>query len=515
VASITTDHSFCAKHQDAISGVLSCFDRVIFRGYTPLSYPKGIEGFFWQQKVPLKNFKVYALQIAERVKGHVKSTVLASGAPFRHLTRKEPMEEQARRLAQEKGIQEGIVCGYSQMETCRAYRFWYDRAANRPRLLKDYRVCSVLYVFLMHAALGLIHVKIETWFPLTMQVYVNGHDYLAKKLDRAKVKYALHDNAFTAIDDFKAAQACADRFAKQNWPKLLGELARRFNPLVGKELREQDYYWVADQVEMATDVIFKDRSRLASLYPRLIEHARACFTAEDVLKFLGRKLNANFRGEVQTWIKRRVEGVRVVHKMKKNKLKMYDKAGNVLRVETTINDATEFRVRRPKPDGRMEWQRLPKGVAWLWRYAEVCQASNSRYLEALSVVTDDRESRKLIDRATKPAELNGRRKRALQPLNPDDQKLFLAVMRGEHRLRGFRNRDLEQRLYATMPNDKVESRRRCGRVTRLIQVLRAHSLVAKIPRTRRYRITVEGELLMSAAIKVKDLHLPLTISSAA
>jgi hypothetical protein len=513
VSSITTDHLFCAKHQDAISGVLSCFDRVIFRGYTPLSYSKGIEGFFWQQKVLLKNFKVYAPQIAERVKGHVKSTVLTSGAPFRHLTRKEPMEEQARRLAKEKGIQEGIVCGYSQMETCRTYRFWYDN--GRARLQKDYRHCSVLYVFLMHAVLGLIHVKIETWFPLTMQVYVNGHDYLAKKLDQAGVKYALHDNAFTAIDNFKAAQACADRFAKQNWPKLLGELARRFNPLVGKELREKDYYWVADQVEMATDVIFKDRSRLASLYPRLIEHARACFTAEDVLKFLGRKLNANFRGEVQTWIKRRVEGVRVVHKMKKNKLKMYDKAGNVLRVETTINDAKEFRVWRKNDAGKMEWQPLRKGVAWLWRYAEVCQASNSRYLNALSVVTDDRKSRKLIDRATKPADLNGRRKRALQPMSPDDQKLFLAVLRGEHRLRGFRNRDLEQRLYATMPNDKAEARRRCGRVTRLIQVLRAHGLVAKVPHTRRYRITIDGELLMSAAIKVKDLHLPLTISDAA
>jgi hypothetical protein len=515
VSSITTDHPFCAKHQDAVSGVISCFDRVIFRGYTPLSYPKGIEGFFWQQKVPLKNFKDYAPRIAERIKGHVKSVVLKSGAPFRHLTRKEPMEEQARRLAQEKGIQEGIVCGYSQMETCRTYRFWYDKAAGRPRLLKDFRNCSVFYVFLMHAVLGLIHVKIETWFPLTMQVYVNGHDFLAKKLDQAGIKYTLHDNAFTMIDNFKAAQALADRFAKQNWPKLLGELAQRFNPLVGKELRKQDYYWVTDQAEFATDVVFKDKSRLTSLYPRLIEHVRTCFTAEDVLKFLGRKLNANFRGEVQTWIKRRVEGVRVVHKMKKNKLKMYDKAGNVLRVETTINDATEFRVRRPKPDGRMEWQRLPKGVAWLWRYAEVCQGSNGRYLEALAVVTDDREARKLIDRATKPADLNGRRKRALQALSPDDQKLFLAVMRGEHRLRGFRNSDLEQRLYATTPNDKAEARRRCGRVTRLIQVLRAHGLVAKIPHTRRYRITANGETLMSAAIKIKHLDFPREMSNAA
>jgi hypothetical protein len=513
MASITTDHSFCAKHQDAVLGVLSCFDRVIFRGYTRLSYAEGIEGWFYQQNVLLKNFKEFAPQIAERIKSHVKKVVTEAGAEFRHLPRKEPMEEQARGIAKEKGIREGIICGYSQMETCRTYRFWYDN--GRPRLKKDFRNCPVLYVFLMHAVLGLIHVKIETWFPLTMQVYANGHDFLANKLDQAGVAYTLHDNAFTQIADVAAAQALADRFAKQNWPKLLGELARQFNPLVGKELRRQDYYWVTDQAEFATDVMFKDRSKLASLYPRLIEHAQSCFTAEDVLKFLGRKLNAHFRGEVQTWMKRRIEGTRVVHKMKKNKLKMYDKAGNVLRVETTINDPREFRVRRPRPNGVMDWQALPKGVAWLWRYADVAGSSNHRYLEALVVVDDDQAARRLLDKATKPAPLNGRRKRALQPLGPADQQLFLAVMRGEHRLRGFRNRDLEQRLYATMPADKDEARRRCGRVSRLIQLLRAHKLVAKIPHTRRYRITANGESLMSAAIKIKHIDFPREMNPAA
>src|SRR5205085_9148918 len=117
----------------------------------------------------LKSFKDYAPKIAERLKDHVKARVQAAGAPFRHLPKKEPMEEQARRLARDNGIQEGIVCGFSQLETCRTYRFEYT--AGRPRLRIDYRRCSVLYVFLMHALLGLIHVKLETWFPLTMQVY--------------------------------------------------------------------------------------------------------------------------------------------------------------------------------------------------------------------------------------------------------------------------------------------------------------------------------------------------------
>jgi hypothetical protein len=344
----------------------------------------------------------------------------------------------------------------------------------------------VLYVFVMHAVLGLIHVKIHTWFPLTMQVYVNGHDFLARKLDGLGVGYTMQDNAFTSIADLKAAQACADRFAKQNWPKLLGELARQFNPLLGQELREQDYYGVMDQAEYATDVLFADRPALAGLYPRLVEHARACLSAEDVLRFLGRKRDGNFRGEVQTQVSRRVEGVRVVHRMQSNKLKLYDKWGLVLRIETTINDPTEFRVRRRKAgSSRLQWQPLRKGVAWLWRYAEVCRSSNRRYLEALAVVDDDSTARRLLDRVTKPAKLNGRAKRALQPLSPADQQLFRAALRGEHRLQGFRNQDIARRLYAQGTKDPAERGRRCRRVTRLIQLLRAHGLVAKIPRTRR------------------------------
>jgi hypothetical protein len=511
VATITANHPFLVKHADKVHGVLSCFDRIIFRGYLPLSYPKGLEGFLYQQKVLLKNFKDYAPQIAKRIKDHVIELVEKAGAPFRYLGKKEAMEQKARQIVREKDIREGIVCGFSKMELCRTYRF--EGGKDRPRMKKDYRRCLVLYVFLMHAVLGLIHVKIETWFPLTMQVYANGHDFLAKKLDGLGVRYTMHDNAFTWIADMKAAQACADRFAKQNWPKLLGELARQFNPLQSKELRELDYYWVTDQAEYATDVLFVGQPALAGLYPRLVEHARVCLSAEDVLRFLGRKLNGNFLGEVQTHVSRRVEGVRVVHRMKSNKLKMYDKGGLVLRIETTINDPKELRVRRRKTgSSELQWQPLRKGVAWLWRYAEVSRASNNRYLEAMAVVGDDSESRRMLDRVTKPAKLNGRCKRALQPLSPTEQQLFLAVLRGENRLQGFRNKDIARRLYAQGTKDPGERRRRCGRVTRLIQLLRAHGLVAKIPRTRRYRVTSRGELLMSAAIKVKEIDLPKQIN---
>ena len=133
----------------------------------------------------------------------------------------------------------------------------------------------------------------------------------------------------------------------------------------------------------------------------------------------------------------------------------------------------------------------------------------------MSAVEDDHQARQLLDRVTKPAKLAGRPKRALQPIGPADQQLFFAALRGEHRVRGFRNADIAERLYPNATKDPAERRRRCARVTRLIQLLRAHRLVSKVPRTRRYRVTEPGERLMSAAIYVRHKYLPRELNAAA
>src|SRR5581483_385283 len=105
--------------------------------------------------------------------------------------------------------------------------------------------------------------------------------------------------------------------------------------------------WVIDQAEYSTDVLFKGRQALAGLYPRLLDHAALNFSAQDILGFLGRRLHPRFDGEVLTECKKdRWPGARVKHRVKNNWLKMYDKFGCVLRVETVINNPREFKVRR-------------------------------------------------------------------------------------------------------------------------------------------------------------------------
>jgi hypothetical protein len=523
---ITADHPFLFKHEDKIHAVLSCFDRVIVRGYLPICHPRGLMGWLHQQGLKYWKLKEFGPQIAERLLNHAKDLAKSQQREYRYLPTRQSKEELAREIATRDKITEGLVCVFSCLETCSTFRLKYGK--GKPRLEKDLRRCTVLYYFFMDEDCGLIHVKLHTWLPLTCQVYVNGHSWLERQLARRQLKYQTVDNAFVHLRDPAAAQRLADRFIKQNWRRHLDRWARLVNPLLGQELGGQrgpfEYYWVVDQAEYSTDVIFKDADALKDLYPALVEHATLCLGSEDVLRFLGRKPNGCFKGDVQTERKRvpiegkRKEGVRVKHVMKTNRLKMYDKEGVVLRIETVINDPTEFRVRRWQSKHgkrRLAWLPMRKSVSWLWRYLQVALSANRRYLEALAVVNDPQPARELLDRVCQPAKLGKRRRRALQPLSPLDQALFLGALCGEHHLHGLRNADLTRHLYGEEPpKDPNERRRRSARVTRPLQLLRAHGLIAKVPRARRYRVTPKGLTLMSAAIYVRYKHLPKAFQEA-
>jgi len=273
---------------------------------------------------------------------------------------------------------------------------------------------------------------------------------------------------------------------------------------------------VIDEAELSTDVLFAERQALTDLRPRLCEHAALCFGAEQVLSFLGRKYRETFAGDVKTYWHRREPGAAVRHCVKRNVLKMYDKAGAVLRIETVINQPKEFFVYRTlhKQNGTREvgWFPLTKAVASLYRYAQVGQKANERYLEALAVVNDLGVSQRELERRCAPVFCRGRRRRALQPLGRDDQALFQAALRGEHVVRGFRNGELAQLLFGPSPDDPGERRRRCGRVSRRISLLRAHGLVAKFPRSRRYRVTERGQRFMSTAIHLRTELFPKELS---
>jgi hypothetical protein len=353
-------------------------------------------------------------------------------------------------------------------------------------------------------------VRIQTWFPFTVQVCLNGHEWLARKMDRYGIGYQKLDNAFLCIEDCKRAQRFADGFVRKNWPRVLSVLARKVNPLLEDLLKGFSYYWVTEQAEFATDVIFKDRASLKVLYQQLLKHATVCFSAEDVLSFLGKKLHGNFTGEVHTHYKKRWPGARVKHRIGHNGIKMYDKHGIVLRIETVINRPYAFKVRRRgKRDGKqvIGWFPMAKGVANLYRYAEVCVAANRRYLDALACVADPSQAQESLRNLAGPLRKDGRSYRGFNPALEEHSRLFAAIMRGEHAIMGFRNADICRQLFKPA-KDQHQKRRQSARVSRLFKRLHVRGLIAKIPRSRRWRLTRQTHAIMSMVLMLHSEKYP-------
>jgi hypothetical protein len=506
--------TFEELHRERLVGSLTMFDRLIFKGYlSRLFRPGSLRAWLWSQGVPITGFGAYVKQATEAVVANAERVAADAGRPnlyvFGPSTGAGPSKEDtARRIAERDGITEGLVCVLRAVEPCTTFEL-RGHPKGEVHAVPTSGRCLHIYFYFIDSEFGFMHVRVQTWIPYTVQVYVNGREWLARQLDEAGVGYLRHDNALLRIDDMERASELCDRFAHRAWPRLLNAFARWANPHL-RAIEAADfgtYYWVMDQAEVATDVMFRDRPSLTAIMPDLVRHATLSLSSVDVLHFLGRKLHPSLAAEVLTDAKRRPEGWRVKHRLARNWIKVYDKA-SVLRVETTINNPREFRTLRviTDDDGRHErrWCPMNKGVSNMWRYFQVGIGSNRRYLDALAAAQPNGEGVAALDALCRSRTRNGRHHARFNPLQAADLALFRAVLAGGHTIVGFRNHDLVHRLYPTPAKDDNERRRRCARASRLIAKLRGHGLVAKVRGARHYRVTPRGQRVLAAALTVHD-----------
>ena len=440
--------TFIQRHQQDVIGVLSGFDRMRFRGtLRSISYAEGVDRFLGAAGVRYKNFKDYVLGLSQRLLDHGEQVARQAGRPFEYWAKSsEDKQAEALRIAERDGITDGLVCVLRCVEPCMSFGIRRN-AQGEVRLRSEQRKCLHLYYYYLDREFGLMHVRVATWLPFGISVCLNG------RLD-------LHP-----------------------------------------------YYWSVSESEYATDVMFRDAQTLARIYPALADHAIKRFESKDVLRFLGRRTNSRFNGEVSTSLLTRSEGVRVKHWLQENSIKMYDKQGSVLRVETTINNARRFKVRKMTVwNGvrRMRWIPMRHAVADLDRRVEISRAANERYLEALAVVEEPSPAGELLDGVSRQVTKDDRPYRALRPVSPQEASVFKVVLNGQFLLKGFTNRDVRQRLATSPPADAQERRRASGRTTRLLRLLRAHGLIRKVSGTRYYRVTPKGQRIMTAALKLRD-----------
>ena len=523
---------FTSKYAASIAGTLSGFDRLVFRGsLRRIAYPFGMSGYLWANRIPLKDFGAHVNDVSGRVKDASLRCVQEAGRTVRYLqSSRGDKEAIARSIARERKISEGPVCALTCVEPCWGFGIHRNRETRKLELVQRSRKCLYVYQYWQHPVLGWMNARVETWFPFSIQICLNGREWLARQMDRAGMRYQQRDNCFPWVADWEQAQQLMNTQLQANWPELLDGIARLLNP-IHEEIFGRfpiSYYWSTHQSEWATDVVFRRPEDLRRLYPLFVHHAMTAFSSPDVLRFLGKPLTAagevpgHVTAEVTSDLKRRPEGVRIKHRYNGNSCKLYDKAytsaGSVLRAEMTMQDPADFKVyRRPEgnPDSPPAWLRMRKGIADLHRRAEVSQKVNDRYLDAFASVDDSTRLRELVGLIEKPVTWNGKRMRALHPFEEPDRRLLEVISRGEFAINGLRNRDLQPLLYSTLASSPEERRRRSSAISRKLRLLRAHHVIRKVPGSHRYHVTPAGRRIATAVIAASNATVNLLIPKAA
>jgi len=512
-----------------VAGVLSGFDRLVFKGrLCPLYWPEGMNCLLSANHVAHKQFKQYAKEVTARVVETAGVPQAKARGRYRYLnSSKIDKEQAARAFAPKRARKTGLICVLGCVEPCWTFD-WATDGNGGSTIRGEPGKCLHLYHYYQHPTFGWLYVRLQTWFPFDIQVGLNGREWLARQMDRDKLRYRRHENKFLWVRDWQRAQRLLDEQLRTDWQRELDALQQQVHPLHPGHLGRMPvkYNWTAYQSEWATDIAFRRQEELEPWFERWLRQAMLSYDHNDILGFFGHapSLYRKGRHRIETSVLANFEGRRIKHRVDGNSLKLYHEA-NVLRTETTLNDAGAIHVRRPPADdpaGTATRRPMRRSVVDLPQRAAFCQTVNERYVEALAATAETRTVRELAEpltrRVPEPRRDSGpatRYVRGLNPLAELDAALLTAISDPRWMVQGLRNRDLVAALYPTSSEDPAERRRRSARVTRLLRLLRGHGLLDKIPGSHRYQVGAEARARIQALLACRNANPDQLVANAA
>jgi hypothetical protein len=487
------------RYAGKIRGILSCFDRVVITGTLPdICYADAMSSHLRSKGIRIFDYIQFVEPLRDEIRVRAEALAQKNGLEIEFIRKKDfRKEERIKKIIAQRGDHPGLVHIFSAMEPCPSFKPWHDKKTGKTFLRGETAKCLHYYFYFILEDLGLCYLRVPTWAPFRLQFYFNGHHYLASLLQRKGFSYRLLDNAFVDTENFQKAQQLSDALPVKLLHRRLDQVAREFCPV----LRHfpSGYHWTLLQVEFATDVAFKFQRDLGPLYETIVRTAIHTVKPEQVATFLGRKLHGTYQGEIGNDFHTRIEGTRIKHHMGRVSIKMYDKQGIILRIETTVNDVSFFKHHRKVEhrDGTWEMKEAPlkKSIYSLPVLRELMEAANRRYLEFVSAIEEPTVGIKNLEKISEPASDGQRTYRGFNLFHGQDLKLFEGMVRGEFNIRGFQNRSFR----FIMPDKSG------FQISRMFKRLRMHGLIKKVRGTYKYYLTHLGQKVANTALKLRTL----------
>lgn len=485
------------RYEDKISGVLSCYDRLVLKGTLPtICYAQGMTGYLIRNNILVFDYTKFADPLREKIRINAEQLAIANNLTIEFIRSSKARKEDIVKKHFD-GEKTGLVYILSAMEACPSYVPWHDKVSHKTFLKGTQGKCLHYYFYFNDPDIGFGYVRVPTWCPFQLQVYFNGHNLLANELTKEGIAFTMLDNAFDYIADFKKAQAIADSLDVNKLLKKLHWFSDLYCP-VYKEFG-QTYHWSIMQQEYATDIVFKKQEHLKPIYDDLIVTAIHTVKPANIATFFSQKIHTLYEGEIGNTYNIRLEGSRIKHSMGQVSIKMYDKFNKILRIETTVNDVSFFKHYRTVEhrDGTTSQQQavVKKNIFSLTVLTGIMLAANTRYIAFISAIEDNSVGKKKLQKITTSKMENNRTYKGFNFFEKTDQEVLVYLTSGEFNISGFRCKHLKKRFknYSAF------------KISRILKRLRVIGLIKKIGTTYKYYITTLGNEAIITALKLKNI----------
>lgn len=483
---------------------LECLDRVYLNGYVPNLQVGGQVVSFMTQHLGLPIPSAAVMErIGTRFRRDVNAFAKAHGIPMVKFDKGERkadvMKPHLARQAR-KGVSGVVAVGVAQeyQNVFSSSRRETSTGAPSFAFYKADRRVTCFYFYLWDEQFGPAFIKVCTYFPYPLKVWVNGHEWAKRQATIAGIGFTELSNGFATCTDPEALQVICDRLG----PETIQTFFETWMDVLPLPLTDADhqagYWWELSmrQVEVSRTIVFDAPRHARSFFEALVVDNLDIGRPDNVeLVFTGKhgppKSQRSRLGCVsRTRIVTRDTDVTVNAFFKHSRIKQYLKDGRALRVETVVNSPDDIVGR-----GRRRLVNLEELVA---KSRDV----NARLLDTERVGQGCVLASPAFERVARSTlTQDGRRSPALRFGDPRVMALLGALSITLNAL-GFTNRSLRAQvshLLGVSIDDYT-----INQASYDLYRLRLNGLIQRRPHTNTYDLTSEGLRVAIFYTKVHD-----------
>lgn len=494
-------NTFYEHHKNNIRFQYRCFDRILLNGLIqPFQQEQRVVGFFGSYRDLYPVSRDVLREIATQFHNWVINRSKKWDAPI--LDAPEGRRDEFVLPYFKAAKPDRVVCILKAREPARIMTAIGTKKENRWHLELKQRWVDQYNFYIHDAEWGRIFVRVCPYFPFSARVCLNQHHWIANRLLKRGVRFRQSTNAFTSCSDPAVLQEIADSLTARDLFRCGRKWLTQLIPFFTPRERQQagvDHRLFFSQVELCDNLIFSRRAAVDRLTQRLMDANRTIGQPNKLTVIFGRKISRYHAGKLQTVIEDLDLPNPVIRSHYKNGfIKQYVRDKANLRTEPATNNVTDFGV--------------GKAVENLPELREKLSGIIDRYHDVQQDILESFVDRGQLLQLTQPTILsNGKRIPGLKLDHPRQLALMQALVRFSHIAAQDSFSTAEVHADTAEALGRTTADYTLASLRYDLSKLRAKGLIARLDKSRRYRLTSEGYRICVVYLKLfEKLYAPLT-----